>query len=91
MDAASVTSSGAEEHPRTTTCPPSSTSGAGKKGGGGGGQQHSTQGDDLRNYAYEGDSSSPGSLSSCKFEALRVRECVNARKLDGISEEVYAH
>ncbi|KAK8392340.1 hypothetical protein O3P69_014587 [Scylla paramamosain] len=34
VDAASVTSSGAEEHPRTTTCPLSSSSGAGKKGGG---------------------------------------------------------
>lgn len=30
--------------------------------GGGGGNT-----DDLRNYAYEGEGSSPGSLSSCKF------------------------
>ena len=28
-------------------------------------------GEDLRNYAYEGEGSSPGSLSSCKRTALK--------------------
>lgn len=38
--------------------------------------------DDLRNYAYEGDESSPGSLSSCKW----TRRARNRRQLN---QEVY--
>lgn len=35
-----------------------------------GGEEAVLTGDDLRNYAYEGEGSSPGSLSSCKRAAL---------------------
>lgn len=34
------------------------------------GEEAAPTGDDLRNYAYEGEGSSPGSLSSCKSAAL---------------------
>ncbi|KAG7161554.1 putative Cadherin cytoplasmic region-containing protein [Homarus americanus] len=40
--------------------------GGGGRSGGGGGRNSPPAGDDLRNYAYEGEGSSPGSLSSCK-------------------------
>ncbi|KAK8727052.1 hypothetical protein OTU49_009906, partial [Cherax quadricarinatus] len=55
--------------------------GSGKRGGGGGGGGCSPAGDDLRNYAYEGEGSSPGSLSSC------LESCSGSTKLmDGFRE-----
>lgn len=36
-------------------------------------------GDDLRNYAYEGEGSSPGSLSSCKNASSVLQACYTPR------------
>lgn len=36
-------------------------------------------GDDLRNYAYEGEGSSPGSLSSCKNASSVLQACFTPR------------
>lgn len=46
----------------------SGCAGGGEKRRGGGGDV--AAGDDLRNYSYEGEGSSPGSLSSCKCVCL---------------------
>ncbi|XP_069188218.1 putative neural-cadherin 2 [Procambarus clarkii] len=55
--------------------------GGSKRGGGGGGGGSPLTGDDLRNYAYEGEGSSPGSLSSC------LESCSGSGKfLDGFRE-----
>lgn len=79
VDAASVTSS-VEDQKRGApgAAPPERAGGPGKggetrnggnRGGAAGGNPPSS--DDLRNYAYEGEGSSPGSLSSCKWRDRR--------------------
>lgn len=81
VDAASITSS-TEDHKRgcglgSTFANKHSGNSKGVEVRNGGGNSHkgtcrggtagnTPAGDDLRNYAYEGEGSSPGSLSSCK-------------------------
>lgn len=81
IDAASETSSMEEQKRCGSSGAPDGKQG-GSRGGGeprmakkengrsGEGAANPPAGDDLRNYAYEGDGSSPGSLSSCKLEAV---------------------
>lgn len=72
MDAVTPASSGEElEEEGGRGSPPYSRRGsyqatASRRASKGGSGSTPPAGDDLRNYAYEGEGSSPGSLSSCK-------------------------
>ncbi|XP_069183734.1 putative neural-cadherin 2 isoform X2 [Procambarus clarkii] len=90
VDAASVTSSLEEQRRGGGTAAGAEnrrgaeTRNGGKKGGGskGGSASNPPAGDDLRNYAYEGEGSSPGSLSSC------LESCSGSAKFLGGFREV---